>query len=229
MKYFLHDTNAFQDEKISELYMAFGYEGLGLFYTTLERLAAQEKPIKTVVLKKQLDVGRRLEKCWTFMESIGLLCTKNGETLSVRMLSYVETYEEKRKKDAERKSQQRDKQGVPKNVRKESRGSHNAKGKVNKDKVNKDNTNDADASSVPDLFEQFYDTYDKKVDRKKCQAKWGKLKPEDHKAILEHVPLYIKEHPDVNYRKNPLSYLNGAVWLDPIKPSSRPTEKEMVY
>ena len=63
MKYFLHDSNAFNDEKITELYINFGYEGLGLFYTILEKLAGQEKPVKTLVLKKQLNVGKKLEKC----------------------------------------------------------------------------------------------------------------------------------------------------------------------
>ena len=52
MKYFLHDTNSFNDDKITELYIKFGYEGLGLFYTILEKFANQEKPIKTIVLKK---------------------------------------------------------------------------------------------------------------------------------------------------------------------------------
>jgi len=56
MKYYLHDSNSFSDEKITELYLNFGYEGLGLFYTTLEKLALQEKPIKTNVLKSQLHL-----------------------------------------------------------------------------------------------------------------------------------------------------------------------------
>ena len=67
MKYFLHDSNAFNDEKITLLFMEFGYEGLGLFYSILEKLAQQEKPVKTDVLKKQLFVGKKLEKCWKFM------------------------------------------------------------------------------------------------------------------------------------------------------------------
>ena len=41
MKYYLHDTSAFLDEKITELYINFGYEGLGLFYTILEKIAFQ--------------------------------------------------------------------------------------------------------------------------------------------------------------------------------------------
>ena len=57
MKYYLHDTNSFDDEKITELYINFGYEGLGLFYTILEKLAKQEKPVKEIVLKKQLKTN----------------------------------------------------------------------------------------------------------------------------------------------------------------------------
>jgi hypothetical protein len=76
MKYYLHDSNSFNDEKVTELFMAYGYEGLGLFYTALEKFAQQEKPIKTAVLKKQLNIGKKLEKCWSFMESIGLIFIK---------------------------------------------------------------------------------------------------------------------------------------------------------
>ena len=82
MKYFLHDTNSFDDEKVTELYIRFGYEGLGLFYTALEKIAKQEKPIKTDVLKAQLKVGKRLNKCWKFMEEIELISSLNGESFN---------------------------------------------------------------------------------------------------------------------------------------------------
>ena len=70
MKYYLHDTSAFDDEKISELFINFGYEGLGIFYTALEKIGKQEKPIKTAILKSQLRIGKRLEKCWLFIEQM---------------------------------------------------------------------------------------------------------------------------------------------------------------
>jgi hypothetical protein len=101
MKYYLHDTNAFSDEKVTELFLQYGYEGLGLFYTVLEKIAAQEKPIKTSILKKQLQVGKRLEKCWSFMEEIGIISSSNGETFNERILSYSEKY--KIQKDNNRK------------------------------------------------------------------------------------------------------------------------------
>jgi len=130
MKYYLHDSNSFNDEKVTELYIKFGYEGLGLFYTMLEKFAAQEKPIKTQVLKKQLDIGKRLEKCWSFMEEIGLIQSLNGETFNERILNFAGKYKIKNKINAERVSQWRENQAVTKNV------THNVQD-CNADKVNK--------------------------------------------------------------------------------------------
>jgi len=116
MKYYLHDSNSFSDEKVTELYMAFGYEGLGLFYTALEKFAQQEKPIKTAVLKRQLNIGKKLEKCWSFMESIGLISSNNGESFNKQLLKFSENYKIKKEKSAERLKQWRENQQVTENV-----------------------------------------------------------------------------------------------------------------
>jgi hypothetical protein len=116
MKYYLHDTNAFQDEKITELFIMHGYEGIGLFYTVLEKLALQEKPIKTVVLKKQLSVGKKLDKVWSYLEEIELISSNNGETFNENILKFSEKYQINKDKTKERVSKWRDSQAVKKNV-----------------------------------------------------------------------------------------------------------------
>jgi len=135
MKYFLHDTNSFDDEKITELYMRFGYEGLGLFYTLLEKIAKQEKPIKTSVLKTQLKVKKRLEKCWCFMNEIGLISMNNGDTFNEKILNYSENYQIKKEKTREKVKQWRDKQAHINSVTSYKTVSNLSK--VNKSKVNK--------------------------------------------------------------------------------------------
>ena len=95
--------------------MAFGYEGLGLFYTALEKFAQQEKPIKTAVLKRQLNIGKKLEKCWSFMESIGLISSNNGESFNKQLLKFSENYKIKKEKSAERLKQWRENQQVTEN------------------------------------------------------------------------------------------------------------------
>jgi len=99
MKYFLHDSNSFNDEKVTMLYMKYGYEGLGLFYTILERLANQEKPVNTEVLKRQLNVGKKLNKCWKFMESLCIISSNNGETFNKQLLNFSEKYQIKKQKN----------------------------------------------------------------------------------------------------------------------------------
>jgi hypothetical protein len=116
MKYYLHDSNSFNDEKITELYLEYGYEGLGLFYTILEKLALQEKPIKTKVLKHQLNVGKKLDKCWTFIEEIDLISSNNGETFNKQLLNFSKKYQISKEKNAKRISEGRDNQVVSENV-----------------------------------------------------------------------------------------------------------------
>ena len=102
MKYFLHDSNAFGDEKITQLYIKFGYEGLGLFYTALEKFAQQEKPIKTDILKHQLKIRKKLDKCWKFMEEIGIISSSNGDSFNKQLLNYAQTYQIKKENNAKR-------------------------------------------------------------------------------------------------------------------------------
>ena len=116
MKYFLHDTSSFDDEKITLLYMEYGYEGLGLFYTLLEKIGKQEKPVNTIVLKSQLNVGKRLEKCWKFMEEIDIIQSKNGETFNEQLLNFSENYQIKKEKTREKVAEWRDKQKDKKSV-----------------------------------------------------------------------------------------------------------------
>ena len=49
-----------------------------MFYTILEKLALQEKPIKTKVLKHQLNIGKKLDKVWDFIEQIDLIFNGNS-------------------------------------------------------------------------------------------------------------------------------------------------------
>jgi uncharacterized protein YlaN (UPF0358 family) len=110
MKYFLHDTNAFSDEKITMLYMQFGFEAVGLFYVILEKLALQEKPVRENVLKTQLNIKKRLQKQLDFMYEIDILSVKNGEVFNENLANYSEKYKIKKEKTRKRVSEWRDKQ-----------------------------------------------------------------------------------------------------------------------
>ena len=79
-------------------------------------------------------------------------------------------------------------------------------------------------------FNKFWDYYGKKVDRRKCLAKWKKLKESEIEAIRKHLPKYIEATPDTQYRKNPLTYLNGQAWLDEDLPANdKPKQNGVPY
>lgn len=65
-------------------------------------------------------------------------------------------------------------------------------------------------------FKFFWDAYDKKIDRPKCEKKWNKLPEETQLKILSHIEIYKKATPDKQYRKNPLTYLNNESWENEI-------------
>jgi len=135
MRYFLHDTSAFQDEKVTELFIKFGFEGIGLFFTILEKIAYQEKPIKTDVLKHQLKVGKKLNKCWNFLEQIDLISSNNGETFNKQLLNFSEKYQIKKEKNAKRILQWRKNQDIEKNVTHSEQICNNPKEKIIKEKI----------------------------------------------------------------------------------------------
>lgn len=72
------------------------------------------------------------------------------------------------------------------------------------------------AVSVWPSFEDFWEAYDKKVDKPQCEKKWKKINQRAREKILEHVALYVGATPDPKYRKNPSTYLNNESWNDEI-------------
>lgn len=74
-------------------------------------------------------------------------------------------------------------------------------------------------------FDLFWNIYNKKVDKEKCLKAWNKINFKEIPFILEKAKLYVKSNTDIQYRKNPLTWLNGKCWNDEI---STP-EKKIVY
>lgn len=65
-----------------------------------------------------------------------------------------------------------------------------------------------------ELFDKFWNMYDKKMSTKDTKAKFMKLPMKDIEKIFETLPYYIKSTPDIKFRKMPLTYINQRVWED---------------
>ena len=89
--------------------------------------------------------------------------------------------------------------------------SNSTQSKVNESKLNKSKLKDTDYP-----FELFWNMYDKKTGKEKCQKKYEKLNEKTRELIFEHVLKYIEAQPNKQYRKNPESYLNQKAWNDEI-------------
>lgn len=63
-------------------------------------------------------------------------------------------------------------------------------------------------------FDDFWNAYDKKVGIDKCKTKWALITPTDQILIMNHVHGFVANHRNKQYRPNPLSYLNGKMWLN---------------
>lgn len=72
-------------------------------------------------------------------------------------------------------------------------------------------------------FNKFWNIYNKKNDSKRCKDKFIKLPKKDIEKILEVVNDYVVLTPDIKFRKNPLTWLNGKCWNDIEKTEYCPT------
>lgn len=65
-------------------------------------------------------------------------------------------------------------------------------------------------------FDDFWEAYDKKVDRPRSERLWKKLKKEEKIQLMEYIPKYKDATPDKQYRKHPATFLNNKSWNDEI-------------
>jgi len=72
-------------------------------------------------------------------------------------------------------------------------------------------------------FDNFWNLYEKKGNRKKSLQYFLKLDEETIQLILTKVPGYVLATPDSQYRKNGETYLYGECWNDtlPVKPKDK--------
>jgi predicted DNA-binding protein (MmcQ/YjbR family) len=71
-------------------------------------------------------------------------------------------------------------------------------------------------SNINVRFDEFWNLYDKRVNKQKAEKKWNSLSNQDRELAMEHLPSYIKATADKQYRKDPTTYLNNQSWNDEI-------------
>jgi hypothetical protein len=90
----------------------------------------------------------------------------------------------------------------------------NRKNLDNKKDNKKENKNKKEEEEI--YFEIFWNTYQKKMDKVKCFKVWKSIPEQERSQIQEQARKYVASTPDVKFRKNPLTWLNGQCWNDEI-------------
>lgn len=217
MKYFLHDSTAFLDEKVTLLYLQFGFEAVGLFYVILEKLALQEQPVNEIVLKSQLNIKKRLQKQLNFMYKIGLLEVKNGNVFNINLLNFSGKYQIKKEKTRKRVSEWRDNQDDEKNVT-----CYKSVRNAPKDNISKVNKS---KYIYKERFDFFFKAYYSKIKRPKEQEdaafkEFEKLTEEEQQKALDNINLYADTKPENEHEYLVMckNYLAGKLYNNEFKP-----------
>ncbi len=106
---------------------------------------------------------------------------------------------------------------VTKSQKNSINGKKGGRPKLQTVKPNKKQSPEENNDLKAEKFNKFWDIYNKKQGKKKCLTKFLKLKDSDILKIAETIENYIKSTPDIKFRKDPYTYLNGEHWNDEIK------------
>jgi hypothetical protein len=218
--YFPHDSNAKDDPKMVMLIEQLGMEGYGIYWVLVETLRDQPEYCYPIMLIPALArrYNTTTEKMRAVVLKYDLFKVQNeqffySESLCNRMLKYDDKREKARKAAAIR-------WGSDANALQPHSDSnaHPMPKRVEESKREEINI----------LFDEFWNLYDKKVARAKCEPKWKKLKDSEREEIMETLPKFLKSIKDKQFQPHPYTYLNQRRWEDEIQEEDELSEFKKV-
>jgi hypothetical protein len=218
--YFSHDYNCRTDEKIKKLLMKHGMTGYGIYWSIIEDLYNNANALQTDSERIAYELRTDESIVKSVLNDFNLFVFDGNIFKSLS----VEKRLEKRNEISTTATKAANKRWEKYRRNTDAMQPHsesNAPAMQRKGKENKVNINSVYS------FTDFWDDYAKKVDSKKCEDKFYKLSEDEIAKIKIHIPKYIASTPDIKFRKNPLTYLNGKCWIDEVKePEIEETERE---
>ena len=230
--YFPHFCNARGDRKIKRLTKDLGVEGYGLYFMLLEVLREQEGfrfPLADVDLLA--DEFRTSEaKLKTVLSNYSLFEIDEKQMFfSPKFDEYMEPYLKMKNQriEAAKKSVESRRKKIeiaqtiverPLNDRKtnaETTVQTTVKQSKEKKSKEKDITHFANTCFS---FEEFWETYKRKKDRARAEKVYSKISEANRQKIKDTLEAYV-QNTEVQFRKYPVSYLNGENWNDEINVS----------
>jgi len=227
--YFPHFCNARHDRKLKRVQKELGVEGYGIFFMILEVLRDQpdfKYPMSDLDLLAD-EFGTSEQKVTTVVCNYKLfdVDAENNFT-SHKLQLYLQPYLERSEKARNAAITRRDKVKKDAQALPEHSASNTQAMQVKETKAKQIKVKETKELIVCD-FENFWDLFQKKKDHKKCLAKWKLLSQEEKDSIFNCVSSYVQSTPDPQFRKNPLTWLNGKCWNDEIVYKLNPAEQRL--
>lgn len=218
--YFPHDADMRNDPKIKAIRRKFGIEGYGVYCMLIEFMTDSEYfEFKNDLLTIELIAGdfdvnpEKLRDILTYCFQLDLLQLdpETGVIACKSLDNRLEPLLSKRK---------RDRVGVIASENTQSKGKESILEKKKQEESKPNPPGDEPEILIWPTFEDFWNLYDKKIDRSKCEKKFKKIQQEAREKIMLHLDDYVKSTPEVIYRKNPYTYLNNESWNNEIVKSN---------
>lgn len=205
-----------QDEKITELYINYGYAGTGLFFAILEKIAFAESPVSEKILLFQLQIkGKKLMKIYSFLFETELLLKKKGEVFNEKVLEVSKKYQTKKESVRKRVSEWRDNQECNKNVTLYKKECNADVTPLNKTKLNKTKLNKEEKVLFFDFWDKFHlITKKPKTDKENTEKYWKKLKGSEKQKAYDNIEKYSNTISDKKYIKKARTYLSDKNFND---------------
>jgi hypothetical protein len=83
------------------------------------------------------------------------------------------------------------------------------------------------ASAPGDGFDEFWDAYDKKENRRAAERAWGRLSAKDRRAAIDGIAEYQAHRSDRKFWKHPQGYLNGRLWENEYSTDAETSSQEL--
>ncbi len=202
--WFPHDTTAFNDMKIESMTSVYGSEGYGFYWIIVETMSMEEGYKLSMQKKSVFGVlARRTQSTIENIQEYVNDCINDFELFQTDGEFFWSDSLQRRLKKRDEKSEK-------------ARESVNRRWNKQKQTADMSAKKTDTTSKHLDSFEKFWNMYDKKVGRDKSFSLWGKLSKKDKEDCFKFIPLYIKERPNKQYRKNPETFLRNKSWNDEI-------------
>lgn len=228
MEWFRHDSNANLDEKLQEVLLDYGLEGYGLYWycielivgkTSADNITFELKHDARIIARNTGSTTQRVEEMMKRFISVGLFENHDGKItclkVAKRLMSSATSNPQMRSIIQDIKQRY----DMPIDANRHD-GIMTASKIISPDKIRLDNIDKKTpirANALDNGFEEFWQSYPKKVGKDAASKSWVKTKAriDDVLKALE----WQKESDqwrrnDGQYIPNPATYLNQGRWQD---------------